>query len=158
MNFFNKLIIFFSFGVITFIILSKKECIIAPSSHYNASFIEENYKDITGFGISTEDTENITNCGGAPTYGEITQDSAQALIDYLKPTAQDVFVDAGSGVGKLVVQFFFATPIKKAIGVELSQERFKKAIKVKESLAQKKLIAAGRILDFQKSRHFAIKH
>lgn len=42
------------------------------------------------------------------------------IIDELKPTAQDVFVDLGSGVGQLVVHMAGGSKVKKAAGIEIA--------------------------------------
>jgi hypothetical protein len=104
--------------------------------------------NVSGYGIPKDDEAHIIQCGGAPTYGEITLDAAEKLITYLKPTEKDVFVDAGSGVGKLVTQFFFSSPIRKSIGIELSKQRFKKAMNIKEALKKDNKVPTDRTLEF----------
>lgn len=133
------LLIFFILGLFTVPTLKK---------YAGKEVIERYYSDISGFGIAHEDEKNIIAHGGAPTYGEITVQGADALINYLKPQKNDVFVDAGSGVGKLAVHFFFATDVAKSIGIELSQERYEKALKIKAALEKDKLIPQGRSLEF----------
>jgi precorrin-6B methylase 2 len=96
--------------------------------------IENLYQGISGFGIGSDEEKSITNQGGAPTYGEITYKGLKILIDKLKLTPQDVFYDLGSGVGKVVVQVFLGSPVKKCVGVELSPTRYNHAQKVKEQL------------------------
>ncbi len=110
--------------------------------------IDRYYTNVTGFGIPNEDEAHIRKHGGAPTYGEMTVEGADELIKYLKPQKTDVFVDAGSGVGKLVVHFFFATDVVKSIGIELSKERFEKALKIKNALAKDNLLPRNRSLEF----------
>ena len=100
--------------------------------------IDQYYSSVSGFGISKEDEEHIRKSGCASTYGEITVDSVQKLIDYLQPKQSDVFADAGCGVGKLATQFILASPVKKSIGVELSKERYDKAMRVKAALQKDK--------------------
>lgn len=110
--------------------------------------INRYYTNVTGFGICSQDEKNILNCGGAPTYGEMTFDGVHKLVDYLKPTKDDVFVDAGCGVGKLVTQVFFETDVAKSIGIELSQGRYDKAMQVKAALSKDNQLPKGRTLDF----------
>jgi hypothetical protein len=112
------------------------------------NIINQCYNDISGFGISKEDENNIRSHGAAPTYGEMTFEGTEKLTNYLKPKETDVFVDAGSGVGKVVVQFFFSTPIKKSIGIELSKERFNNAMKVYDILQKNKDIPKDRAIEF----------
>lgn len=40
---------------------------------------------ISGFGIGTEDEKKIREQGGAPTYGEMTLEGTDSLIEHLKP-------------------------------------------------------------------------
>ena len=117
----------------------------APGSK---THIENLYKDISGFGISKSECDLITNKGGAPTYGEITYDSVEMLLDDLKLTKNDVFYDLGSGVGKMVVQVYFNTPVKKSVGVELAPTRTKYAQEVKEQLDKDGLVDKKRKLEF----------
>jgi tRNA G46 methylase TrmB len=45
----------------------------------------------------------------------------QTIIDEIKPTSQDVFVDLGSGVGQLVAHIAGGSRVKKAFGIEISE-------------------------------------
>ncbi len=110
--------------------------------------IDQYYNTVSGFGISKEDEEHIKKNGCASTYGEITCDSVEKLINYLQPKKTDVFADAGCGVGKLVIQFLLSSPVKKSIGIELSKERYNKALTVKEALRKDKKLPDNRILEF----------
>lgn len=105
-------------------------------------------KEVSGFGISKADEENIRKHGGAPTYGEMTFKGTELLINYLKPKKSDVFIDAGSGVGKVSIQFFFSTDISNVIGIELSEERYKKSKSILDSLQKNNEIPKGRALEF----------
>ncbi|HVX00200.1 MAG TPA: methyltransferase domain-containing protein [Candidatus Babeliaceae bacterium] len=110
-------------------------------------YIQELYQNITGFGIDATESAAISNQGGAPTYGEITYEGAQELFKNLDLTKEDIFYDLGCGVGKLVVQAYF-TPIKKAVGIELSPTRYQHAQAVKQKVVQKPI--DGKVLEFHK--------
>jgi len=112
--------------------------------------MEELYKDKSGFGINNEECDHIIKEGGAPTYGEILYESVEKIINKVKPTKKDVFVDLGSGIGKVAVQFRLSTNIKEAFGVELSQTRVKHALSVKSELIKQHLVAnkKGKKLNF----------
>lgn len=112
------------------------------------SHLDQLYDGISGFGISEQESKLICQQGGAPTYGEITYDSVKELIAKLNLTKEDVFYDLGSGVGKLVVQIFLGSPVKKSVGIELSEERYAKAQKVYATLERTKKIPEGRALQF----------
>ncbi len=82
------------------------------------------YKEVpSGYSISTEDRQQIDPEGKGATYGEITFHSFQHILRYFAPTAEDVFVDLGSGTGKAVFQTLLTSSVKYAIGVEASIER-----------------------------------
>jgi SAM-dependent methyltransferase len=54
------------------------------------------------------------------TYGEILHQSVTKLLSQITLKDEDIFYDLGSGYGKLAMHFFLQTPIKAAIGIELS--------------------------------------
>ena len=58
----------------------------------------------------------------AETYGEILPASIRRLMNIVQPTTHDVFVDLGSGMGKVVQQVFKETPVKEARGIEVIPE------------------------------------
>ncbi|CAD5206712.1 unnamed protein product [Bursaphelenchus okinawaensis] len=66
------------------------------------------------------------------TYGETSFNRMQMIIDELKPTNQDVFVDLGSGVGQLVAHMAGGSKVKKAFGIEIAQLPAKFAAKLEE--------------------------
>uniref|UniRef100_A0A182LT32 Histone-lysine N-methyltransferase, H3 lysine-79 specific n=1 Tax=Anopheles culicifacies TaxID=139723 RepID=A0A182LT32_9DIPT len=51
-------------------------------------------------------------------YGETSFDLICQMIDQVKITADDVFVDLGSGVGQVVLQMAASTPVKVCFGIE----------------------------------------
>lgn len=112
--------------------------------------IESLYQGVTGFNISEEEANNINNKGGASTYGEITYQSAKKILDDLNIIPSDVFYDLGSGIGKLNIQVFLTTPVKKVVGIELSPTRFKYAHDIQEKLKKEGAIKNSRILSFLK--------
>ncbi len=118
------------------------------SHESTCSLLQELYdaKKINGFHIQPEEHALINKCGGASTYGEITDEAARTLFETLKPTANDVLVDLGSGCGRFCVYALNATPMKKVIGVELSPTRSKQAQGVKELLIKNKQLPAGKKL------------
>lgn len=111
-------------------------------------YIDTLYTNINGFGISSTECECIRKEGGAPTYGEITYKSAEQLITDLKLGKKDVFYDLGCGVGKLVTQVFLSTPVKKSVGIELSQTRIEGAMKVAQQLKAERKITKKHFIEF----------
>jgi len=78
----------------------------------------------------------------ASVYGEVLPDGIQTLLDVIDTEfpfkREDVFVDLGSGTGKVVIHAALATPCKKVVGIELSETRHKhglQALKEAQSIA-----------------------
>jgi hypothetical protein len=88
------------------------------------AYIQMIYENKGGYTIPIEETSAIIKEGGHPQYGEITYDSAAHILDDLNLTRQDVFYDLGSGVGKLVLQVYMTTPVKRSVGIEISPTRW----------------------------------
>jgi hypothetical protein len=58
------------------------------------------------------------------TYYELQYNNGlDKIIDHLRITDDDVFVDLGCGIGRTVLEMFLSTPIKRAIGYELVDDR-----------------------------------
>lgn len=72
------------------------------------------------------------------TYGEITKDGIDKLIEkilrYKEITNKDIFVDVGSGCGKLSLQVAVKSNIKTIVGVEIVEVRHKYANYIKEQI------------------------
>lgn len=99
-------------------------------------YINALYQGISGF-ISYQPGEKEANEKNNVflTYGEILYPSVNKIIDYIGDIGpDDVFYDLGSGIGKVALQLFLKTPIKKACGVEASQTRNQYAEKVYEQV------------------------
>lgn len=111
-----------------------------PLSHGEAcALLDKIYEGIaSGFNIDAAEETYIRDRGGAPTYGEIIKPSMRGLADKLKIKKGDVFYDLGSGTGKLVCYMYMATPVEKAIGIELSESRYKRSLEALERLHAQK--------------------
>jgi SAM-dependent methyltransferase len=96
------------------------------------------YKDICGFEIPKTDESTVKLSKGSPVYGEINHQSLTTLLGNLKLCADDVFYDLGSGVGKAVLHTALITPVKKAIGIELSKTRHEESL---QALANAEILA-----------------
>ena len=53
------------------------------------------------------------------TLGEILSPSVNKLFSLMPLTSDDVFVDLGSGLGKIVIQAFLQSDVREAIGIEI---------------------------------------
>lgn len=94
------------------------------------------YKDIDGFVIPKNDEKIVKKSLGSPIYGEISIQALDKLLSYLNPKEDDVLVDLGCGVGKVVLQTLLTTKVRSCIGVELSENRYHDALKAKENSLQ----------------------
>lgn len=52
------------------------------------------------------------------TYGEILPESVEKLLLQLQLKPNDIFLDLGSGLGKMVAQVFMTTEVKESCGIE----------------------------------------
>lgn len=86
----------------------------------------------------------------AQSYGEILVPSVAELCQYAQLTPNDVFVDLGAGLGKLVIQVFLQTPVRKAIGVEIVPNLHAASISAREQvyIELPELFEQGRQLEF----------
>lgn len=62
------------------------------------------------------------------TYGTITPNGVQKLIQYLDINKYDTFLDLGSGIGNVVIQFTLNSPIEKSNGIEFLKTRYNKSL------------------------------
>jgi len=91
-------------------------------------YIKHLYKDVNGFGLEDIDYTIIKNHREVnTTYGEILPTSVSNMIKEMNVNANDVFYDLGCGTGKVVIQYFLQTNIKKSVGIEISSTRANKA-------------------------------
>ena len=82
--------------------------------------------------ISKGDEVELGQAGGprAATYGELTPLGFRQLVARLSLTSEDVFVDCGSGTGRLVLLAAKECGVRRAIGVELSSSRHSIALEL----------------------------
>ncbi len=59
------------------------------------------------------------------TYGEILPEGVATLVNAINPTTKDSFVDLGSGIGKVSLQWFLTTPVKNSFGIEANFTRWR---------------------------------
>eukprot|EP00392_Amoebophrya_sp_AT5.2_P010809 g10876.t1 len=76
------------------------------------------------------------------TYGEITPQGVERMLQKLKTghefslTDEDVFLDLGAGVGKVVLHVFLATAVGTVVGVEWGEKRCAKALLARDRLLE----------------------
>ena len=89
------------------------------------------------FEISETDVKYVNSVAGgqkAVNYGEVLPTSWLKVLEAVDLSADDVFVDLGSGRGFLVMLTHLHCRIKRSIGVELSRERHAMALRALEAL------------------------
>ncbi len=73
-------------------------------------------------------------------YGEITQDGTETILEkinkYKKITDKDVFVDIGSGAGKLLIHMSIKSNFKTLVGIEIQKERYEYSKLLKNQFAE----------------------
>jgi predicted nicotinamide N-methyase len=98
----------------------------------------EIYGNISAFDISAEEKEAMKKSGNAPTYGELTPKGMVIVVNYMmerlnayfgdKLPEKIVFIDVGSGAGKVPMGACIEGPFNKCVGVEYSKERHEIAV------------------------------
>ncbi len=88
-----------------------------------ATLHDQLFSDVAGYSLSASGKAVIgREADPALTYGECTPESVQHLLAITGAKPGEVFVDLGSGTGKMVVFAAFFLPLKKSVGVELLPE------------------------------------
>lgn len=127
------------------VILTSEEYDILCQEYMNVA-----YQGVSGF-ISYEPGEKEAGEKKKVylTYGEMLYPSVSKIINYLGDINEnDVFYDLGSGIGKVGLQFFLRTPVKKVRGIEYSKTRNKYAEQVYQKVHQEfPELVSGRTLD-----------
>lgn len=135
--------------------VKKPTAVLAEDIARNKEIVEGIYAGITGFErLKPGEHEDIVARGGFPTYGEITYDSWQAILNDLQnerglPGPKDIFMDFGMGVGKTPMQTYLNTPVAAARGVDLAKTRYKRAVEARDRLEEMGLLEKGRSLEYE---------
>ncbi len=82
------------------------------------------------------------------THGEILFPSMTKLLSIMALTNQDVFVDLGSGIGKITAQVFLQSNVKEAMGIEIVPHLHQQALHAATQLRAQPLHA----IDFSKRK------
>lgn len=74
------------------------------------------------------------------TYGEILYSGVDKLLHAMTLSEKDIFIDYGSGLGKVVIQVFLKSAVQQAYGIEIStvlhQQAIAKAHQIERDLPQ----------------------
>ena len=89
------------------------------------------YDNVDGYSVSHEARANHVN-GIEIMYGELPFATWSAIVEAANPKKDGVFMDVGSGTGRVVLQSHLLFDFNKSIGVELLPGLHKKALQVQE--------------------------
>eukprot|EP00977_Amphora_coffeiformis_P010436 scaffold2438_cov167-Amphora_coffeaeformis.AAC.12 len=100
----------------------------------------QHFDESESYVISQEESNKMDTENARPsTYGEITPRGVRQLLSHMQLYDGDyddvVFLDLGSGVGKLVVQVYIEVPtLSQSIGIEMASSRHANAIQAWNSV------------------------
>jgi hypothetical protein len=94
--------------------------------HYLKALYEDSHACINRDALSKD---NIPE-----TYGEILFPAMTSILSYIPITTTDVFYDLGSGLGKIALQVFIETKVKKSCGIEILPKLHDKALSAASTL------------------------
>lgn len=93
-----------------------------------ASIQDTLFADIQGYTLSSTGRAKLQrDADPAFTYGEITPESIQMMMDTVQPQPGEVFYDLGSGTGKAVIFASLVAPFAKSVGIELVEDLYQAA-------------------------------
>lgn len=90
------------------------------------------YDNIDGYSVSHEARKDLEDKNDL-LYGELSAETWRDIVERADPKKDGVFLDAGSGTGRVVILSHLLYDFKKTIGVELLQGLHNKACEVKEN-------------------------
>lgn len=121
-----------------------------PEKEPTEQLIKRIYGGVTGKISQKERDEMEFICGEkSPVYGEILYSSLKTIIDELALDQDDVWYDLGCGTGKVIMQVALDSPIKKAVGIELSPTRAARSQLIKDRLAKEGLLPKDKVVEFR---------
>ena len=114
------------------------------------------YRGQHSWSIPATEQRRIRSAKSTETYGEIMPTATQRLLEYLELSERDVFYDLGSGMGRLVLHTAAFAPLRRVVGIELSQTRYQTARTILRQARKEGLILARqcsfRCEDFMRAR------
>ena len=86
------------------------------------------YTDIHGYSLSSSGRSKVgREADPILTYGEVTPESVQYMMEMTNPQPGEVFYDLGCGTGKAVVFAAFLAPLKRATGIDIIEDLWQSA-------------------------------
>lgn len=105
---------------------------LSPASILDTDLLCQGYLNLIYLNVHPS-KKNITN-NLCEVYGEILYPSVDKLLSAIQLSDKDVFVDYGSGLGKMVIQVFLKSSVKQAYGIEIIPELHQEAVKIAEKI------------------------
>lgn len=103
----------------------------SPKHEIVQDFLNKLYQDLNGYlKYSKEQRSDYLNHDVCLTYGEVHYLSLMQFAEEIKLQSDDVFLDLGSGLGKICTSILLGTPCKQVIGIEASTLLHQQAIKI----------------------------
>ncbi len=101
------------------------------------TFFSHVYKGVSAKGVNSQaDLEVYETQHICHTFGELLTPSLMKLLKLLPLSPEDVFLDLGSGMGKLALTVYLRTCLKTVIGVEGSSAYYEQGIHTLQNLRQ----------------------
>lgn len=103
----------------------------------NSTILGRHYMDI----VYTDVQKTLSIAENTPTTvtdarGEILYQSVVKLLTKINLTEDDIIFDLGSGMGKIVLQFFLQTDVREATGIELAPTLHQRALAAAQRVEQ----------------------
>ncbi|RZF43908.1 hypothetical protein LSTR_LSTR007244 [Laodelphax striatellus] len=108
----------FNRAIDSMVSMSKGTSITRVGKHPSRGLLRHILQQVYNQAVCDPDKLNQYEPFSPEVYGETSYDLICQMIDQIKITKDDVFVDLGSGVGQVVLQMAAATPCKVCFGVE----------------------------------------
>lgn len=94
------------------------------------TYVEYLYRDATGqIQYPKNQSQLLLDQKVCVTYGELLFPSLRRVLSSLPLTSEDVFLDMGSGLGKLAIMAFYLGPMRQVRGIEASMPLYEQSIK-----------------------------
>lgn len=97
-------------------------------------YFEKVYQHTNVTNYSPEEIANYAKQGVCITYGELLYQGVQKLLGKMCLSAQDTFLDLGSGNGKCALQVFMQSEVGKVLGIEASSLLHQQALKTRDTV------------------------
>ena len=86
------------------------------------------FTDVQGYSLSSSGRAKVgREADPILTYGEVTPESVQYMMEVTQPQHGEVFYDLGCGTGKAVIFSAFLAPFKRCTGIDIIEDLWQSA-------------------------------